>query len=113
MATPPDKPLQRSRLRGPPLTGVPGRRANCTWLDDRSPTSSGASSVEIHHHDVAGAFALSSAICCHLLSTQHHGVKDPWYSNKWFWAGLFGNIPATLAFSVHLLLIQGRSAADT
>ena len=82
-------------------------------MEEEPLASNGALSVEIHHHDVAGAFALSSAICCHLLSTHHHGVNEPWYSNKWFWAGLFGNIPATIAFGVHLLLIRGKSEADT
>jgi hypothetical protein len=64
--------------------------------------------VEIHHHDVAGAFALSSAVCCHLLSKHHHNVTEPWYSNKWFWAGTFGNIPAVIAFSAHLFLLRAK-----
>lgn len=64
--------------------------------------------VEIYHHDVVGAFALSSAVCCHLLSKHHQHVDDPWYSNKWFWAGLFGNIPALIAFIAHLFLLSAR-----
>jgi len=62
--------------------------------------------MEVHHHDVAGAFALSSAICCHLLSKHHHHVTEGWLTNKWFWAGLFGNIPAVIGLGLHLLILR-------
>jgi len=44
--------------------------------------------------EIIGIFALSSAISCHLLSKAHFGVTKIWITNKWFWAGLFGNLPA-------------------
>jgi hypothetical protein len=25
-----------------------------------------------------------------------------WIGNKWFWAGLFGNVPALIAFVAHI-----------
>lgn len=49
-----------------------------------------------------GLFALSSAICCHLLSKSHFKVEKSWIANKWFWAGFFGNLPALIAFSGHI-----------
>jgi hypothetical protein len=51
-----------------------------------------------------GLFALSSAICCHLLSRTHYQVERSWYANKWFWAGLFGNVPVLIAFLGHVFL---------
>jgi len=47
--------------------------------------------------NILGVFALSSAISCHLLSRRHFGVTKSWIVNKWFWAGLFGNLPALVA----------------
>lgn len=47
-------------------------------------------------------FAISSAVCCHLLSATHHGETEPWYYNKWFWAGLFGSLPAVIALVAHI-----------
>ncbi len=55
-------------------------------------------------YNFAGLFGLSSAICCHLLSKAHHGVGKSWYSNKWFWAGLFGSLPVLIAFLGHVFL---------
>jgi len=51
-----------------------------------------------------GLFALSSAICCHLISKAHFVVTKSWITNKWFWAGFFGNLPALVAFLGHVLL---------
>ena len=52
--------------------------------------------------DFIGLFGLSSAICCHLISTSHFDVKESWYANKWFWAGFFGNLPALIGFLAHI-----------
>jgi hypothetical protein len=65
--------------------------------------------VTVVNHSL-GLFALSSAIGCHLLSRTYHGVVKSWYANKWFWLGLFGNLPALVAFVAHLFLSRGRSA---
>ena len=54
--------------------------------------------------NILGVFALSSAISCHLLSRKHFGVTKIWIVNKWFWAGLFGNLPALMAFLGHIFL---------
>jgi len=51
-----------------------------------------------------GLFALSSAICCHLISKSHFRIAKSWITNKWFWAGFFGNLPALIAFSLHVHL---------
>ncbi|MBW1716241.1 MAG: hypothetical protein JRJ77_10530 [Deltaproteobacteria bacterium] len=51
-----------------------------------------------------GLFALSSAICCHIMSKAHFGVARSWITNKWFWAGFFGNLPALVAFLGHIFL---------
>jgi len=51
-----------------------------------------------------GLFALSSAICCHPISKSHFGVAKNWITNKWFWAGFFGNLPALVAFLGHIFL---------
>ncbi|MEA1913323.1 MAG: hypothetical protein U9N06_05775 [candidate division WOR-3 bacterium] len=53
-------------------------------------------------------FTLSSAISCHLLSKTHLGVKKGWFANKWFWAGLFGNLPALIAFLGHIFLLKEK-----
>jgi len=58
---------------------------------------------------IAGVFALSSAICCHLISRRHYGVTRSWIVNKWFWAGFFGSLPALVAFVAHVYLSRGRS----
>ncbi len=59
---------------------------------------------------VAGIFvALSSAICCHLISRRHYGVTRSWIVNKWFWAGFFGTLPAVVAFVAHVYLSRGKS----
>jgi len=58
---------------------------------------------------IVGVFALSSAICCHLISKTHHGVTRSWVTNKWFWAGFFGSLPALVAFLAHVYLSRGRS----
>lgn len=55
-------------------------------------------------NDLIGIFALSSAICCHLLTKTHMTVTKSWFANKWFWAGLFGNLPALVAVLGHILL---------
>jgi len=52
--------------------------------------------------NILGAFGISSAICCHLLSKTHHEEIEPWYYNKWFWAGLFGSIPVLIALIAHI-----------
>ena len=49
-------------------------------------------------------FAVSSAICAHILSTLHMDVQESWYKNKWFWVGLLGNLPALVAMMGHLHL---------
>ena len=54
--------------------------------------------------DFIGLFALSSAICCHVISRYHYGVTKSWIANKWFWAGFFGNLLALVAFLGHVLL---------
>ena len=54
--------------------------------------------------DTLTALALPCAICCHVLSKTHYGVVKTWLTNKWFSAGFFGNIPALLAFSTHLVI---------
>ena len=59
--------------------------------------------------NILGVFALSSAICCHLISKTHHGVTRSWVTNKWFWAGFFGSLPALVAFLAHVYLSRGRS----
>ena len=56
--------------------------------------------------DFIGLFALSSAICCHIMSKAHFGVAKSWISNKWFWAGFFGNLPALVAFLGHIVLCR-------
>jgi hypothetical protein len=60
--------------------------------------------------DIAGIFALSSAISCHLLSKSYLKVTKSWIANKWFWAGLFGNLPALVAFLGHVFF--SRKEAD-
>jgi len=55
-----------------------------------------------HASHLIGLFALSSAISCHFISRSHLRVDRNWITNKWFWAGLFGNLPAMLAFFVHV-----------
>jgi len=60
--------------------------------------------------DLIGLFALSSAVCCHLISRAHFGVTKSWYNNKWFWAGFFGNLPALLAFLGHIFLSRKGEA---
>lgn len=55
-----------------------------------------------------GLFALSSAICCHIMSKAHFRVTKSWIANKWFWAGLFGNLPALVAFLGHISLSRNR-----
>ena len=57
-----------------------------------------------------GLFALSSAICCHLISRLHFAVTKNWITNKWFWAGFFGNLPALVAFLGHVLLSRKERA---
>lgn len=54
--------------------------------------------------DLLGVFALSSAIGAHVLVTRHHGVEKSWWEDRFFWMGLFGNLPALVAVSVHLVL---------
>ncbi len=54
--------------------------------------------------NLLGLFALSSAICCHLISKAHFGVTKSWITNRWFWVGLFGNLPALVAFLGHIYL---------
>ena len=44
-----------------------------------------------------GLFAISTAVACHILSKIHLNLEIEWYKNKWFWAGLFGNLPALVA----------------
>ncbi|MCK4352024.1 hypothetical protein KAW65_01305 [candidate division WOR-3 bacterium] len=56
-----------------------------------------------------GLFALSSAICCHLISKIHFGVTKSWIANKWFWAGLFGNLPVLIAFLGHIFFSSKRT----
>jgi hypothetical protein len=63
-------------------------------------------------HDYMGWIALSSAISCHLLSTSHYGVEKSWYANKWFWLGLFGNLPALVAFIAHMFLSRRTSSTS-
>jgi hypothetical protein len=58
--------------------------------------------------DIIGVFGLSSAISCHLLSKSHYGVKKAWIANKWFWARLFGNLPALVAFLGHIFLSRKK-----
>jgi hypothetical protein len=60
--------------------------------------------------DIIGLFALSSAICCHLISKSHFGVAKSWIANKWFWAGFFGNLPALVGFLSHVLLSRKAQA---
>jgi hypothetical protein len=55
-------------------------------------------------NNAVSVFALSSAIGCHLLSRAHYGVAKSWIANKWFWIGLFGNLPALVAFIAHMFL---------
>jgi len=57
-----------------------------------------------------GLFALSSAICCHLISKAHCAITKSWIINKWFWAGFFGNLPALVAFLGHVLLSRKERA---
>ncbi len=59
--------------------------------------------------DFIGLFALSSAICCHIISKAHYGVAKAWITNKWFWAGLFGNVPVLIAFLGHVFLSKARA----
>jgi len=58
--------------------------------------------------NIIGIFALSSAISCHLLSVTYFNVTRKWYDNKWFWAGLFGNLPALIAFLGHIFLSREK-----
>ncbi|MFQ5864847.1 MAG: hypothetical protein ACE5IW_06405 [bacterium] len=60
-------------------------------------------------NDILAVFALSSAISCHLISKEHFGVTKRWFENKWFWAGLFGNLPALVAFLGHIFLSRQKS----
>lgn len=53
-----------------------------------------------------GLFALSTAVACHILSRTHMAVEREWYRNKWFWAGLFGNLPVLVGLIGHLLLVR-------
>jgi len=57
-------------------------------------------------------FALSSAIGSHLLSRSHLQAEESWYENKWFWAGLFGNLPALVAFIAHIVLTRRGEEKD-
>jgi len=59
--------------------------------------------------NILGGFALSSAICCHLISKTHYGVTKSWIANKWFWAGFFGNLPALVAFVAHIYLSRTKT----
>ena len=65
--------------------------------------------LKLNGESMLGIFALSSAICCHLISRRHYGVTRSWIANKWFWAGLFGSLPALVAFVAHVYLSRGRS----
>ncbi|MFQ6114820.1 MAG: hypothetical protein ACE5NG_12190 [bacterium] len=60
-------------------------------------------------NDIFAVFAVSSAISCHLISKEHYGVTKSWFNNKWFWAGLFGNLPALVAFLGHVFLTREES----
>jgi hypothetical protein len=55
--------------------------------------------------DMFGLYALSSAISSHLITRHHMNVEKSWYENKWFWAGLFGNLPALLAIVAHVYFL--------
>lgn len=58
--------------------------------------------------NLVGIFALSSAVSCHIISQKHHGVTDSWITNKWFWIGFFGSLPALVAFLGYLILEKKR-----
>jgi len=49
-------------------------------------------------------FAISSGIGSHLLTKEYLEETSPWYENKYFWAGLIGNLPALVAIIGHLVL---------
>jgi len=66
--------------------------------------------IEVNER-IVGIFALSSAICSHLISINHHDVKSPWYSNKWFWAGLLGSFPALIALLGHIYFTKRQPTA--
>ena len=53
-----------------------------------------------------GLFAISTAVACHILSKIHLNLDNEWYKNKWFWAGLLGNLPVLIGLLGHLLLIR-------
>jgi hypothetical protein len=54
--------------------------------------------------NIIGLFALSSAICCHLISKSHFRVAKSWIAKKWFWARFSGNLPALIGLLSHALL---------
>jgi hypothetical protein len=63
--------------------------------------------------DMFVVFALSSAISAHLVSKHNFNVDRSWYDNKWFWAGLFGNLPALIAIITHLYLTGSGEEKST
>jgi len=58
--------------------------------------------------NMMGWFAFSSAIGSHLLSKYHFQVEKSWYENKWFWAGMFGNLPALVGLIAHIFFTRTR-----
>ena len=66
--------------------------------------------LEMDAGGIFGVFALSSAICCHIISRIHYGVTKSWITNKWFWAGFFGSLPVLIAFLAHIYLSREKSS---
>lgn len=62
----------------------------------------------ISRGDMFGVFALSSAICSHLLTRDHFTTDESWYQNKWFWAGFFGSLPALIAIIAHIFFSREK-----
>jgi hypothetical protein len=42
------------------------------------------------------------------MMPYHYEDAASWIANKWFWAGLFGNLPALVAFLGHVLLSRNE-----
>ena len=63
--------------------------------------------------DLFGVFALSSAICAHLVSKHDFDVDRRWYDNKWCWAGFFGSLPALVAMIAHIYFSKENKEKGT
>ncbi|MCD4829728.1 MAG: hypothetical protein K8R90_09910 [Candidatus Cloacimonetes bacterium] len=61
--------------------------------------------------EIGGLFAVACGISTYLIAHHHGGEQAEWHSSKWFWLGLFGNLPALVAYIGHLLLQQRQASS--